>query len=76
MTGEMTVMEVLDAVAERTRGIVQEAGYYTFQQAFAERAGHRTRPPAGLNMGGLRVGRLARNRGRREQPRRPGRSPP
>ena len=31
MTGEMTVKEALDAVAERTRGIMQEAGYYTFQ---------------------------------------------
>ena len=31
MTGEMTVREALDAVAERTRGIMQEAGYYTFQ---------------------------------------------
>ena len=31
MTGEMTVKAALDAVAERTRGIMQEAGYYTFQ---------------------------------------------
>lgn len=31
MTGEMSVKEALDAVAERTRGIMQEAGYYTFQ---------------------------------------------
>ena len=31
MTGEMTVKEALDAVAGRTRGIMQEAGYYTFQ---------------------------------------------
>ena len=31
MTGEMTVMEALDAVVERTRGVMLEAGYYTFQ---------------------------------------------
>ena len=31
MTGEMSVKEALDAVAERTRGIMEEAGYYTFQ---------------------------------------------
>ena len=31
MTGEMSVKEALDAVAERTRGVMQEAGYYTFQ---------------------------------------------
>lgn len=31
MTGEMSVEEALDAVAERTRGIMEEAGYYTFQ---------------------------------------------
>lgn len=31
MTGEMTVEEALDAVAERTRGVMEEAGYYTFR---------------------------------------------
>ena len=31
MTGEMTVEEALDAVAERTRGVMEEAGYHTFQ---------------------------------------------
>ena len=31
LTGEMTVKEALDAVAGRTRGIMEEAGYYTFQ---------------------------------------------
>ena len=31
MTGEMSVKEALDAVAERTRGIMEEAGYHTFQ---------------------------------------------
>ena len=31
MTGEMSVKEALDAVAERTRGVMQETGYYTFQ---------------------------------------------
>ena len=31
LTGEMTVKEALDAVADRTRGIMEEAGYYTFQ---------------------------------------------
>ena len=31
MTGEMSVKEALDAVADRTRGIMQEAGYHTFQ---------------------------------------------
>ena len=31
MTGEMSVKEALDAVAERTRGIMKEAGYHTFQ---------------------------------------------
>ena len=31
LTGEMSVKEALDAVAERTRGIMDEAGYYTFQ---------------------------------------------
>ena len=31
LTGEMSVREALDAVADRTRGIMEEAGYYTFQ---------------------------------------------
>lgn len=31
LTGEMSVKEALDAVAGRTRGIMEEAGYYTFQ---------------------------------------------
>ena len=31
MTGEMSVKEALDAVAGRTRGVMQDAGYYTFQ---------------------------------------------
>ncbi len=31
LTGEMSVKEALDAVAERTRGIMEEAGYHTFQ---------------------------------------------
>ena len=31
LTGEMSVKEALDAVAERTRGVMEEAGYYTFQ---------------------------------------------
>ena len=31
MTGEMSVKEALDAVAERARGIMKEAGYHTFQ---------------------------------------------
>ena len=31
LTGEMTVKEALDAVAGRTGGIMEEAGYYTFQ---------------------------------------------
>ena len=31
MTGEMSVKEALDAVAERTRGVMQDAGYYTFR---------------------------------------------
>ena len=31
MTGEMSVKEALDAVADRTRGIMQEAGYHTFR---------------------------------------------
>ena len=31
LTGEMSVKEALDAVADRTRGIMDEAGYYTFQ---------------------------------------------
>ena len=29
--GEMSVKEALDAVADRTRGVMQDAGYYTFQ---------------------------------------------
>lgn len=31
MTGEMSVKEALDLVAERTKGIMSDAGYYTWQ---------------------------------------------
>ena len=36
MTGEISVEEALGTVAERTRAIMEEAGYYTWQDASAE----------------------------------------
>ena len=36
MTGDMEIGEALDTVAERTRSIMEDAGYYTWQDAAAE----------------------------------------